>query len=333
MTAVRGKPSVINYETAALNPRRIYAFIQGENGHLFVRYSDGATWRWADQGAPPGTTMSNAPSAISLRSGPWLAPEFIYAFIGGTNGHLFVNYWEGVMWKWADLGVPPGTTMSGTPAAITYPDSPKTQHICAFVQGANGHQFLNYWDGVAWKWVDQGWPPGIKKNENPAAKLRGVTTCSVIDYRESIESRQISVFVSGSSSVLVNHVNNDKWEWLDKLDEINFTPCFGDAVTYLEGTESRMVQAFLTDVVTKGNPFRSLYTIDGDGATWTLSKRSEVTTFDTPYVISGTPGVTTYPEAGKPQRVLAFITNPNGHLLAYYRTSNGWHWADHGTPQ
>ncbi|MGQ0774202.1 MAG: hypothetical protein ACT4NY_07275 [Pseudonocardiales bacterium] len=393
MTAVQGKPSVLNYGGSTWHPPRIYAFIQGENGHFFVRYSDGVTWRWADQGVPPGTTMSGAPSAITYAKGvkgAWLKKQLIYAFIRGANGHLFVNYWDGNVWKWADQGVPPGTTMSGAPAAITYRSfGVDPQQIYVFVRGANGHLFVHHWDGVTWKWIDQGVPPGTTMSGTPAAiaysdfaeshhiytfmrgangrhfihqrdggtwkwvnqglppentmneissaTLRGVTTCGVTSYLDGAKQRRIPIFVSGSPNILVNDVDNGQWGWLDKLDEVDFMPCFGDVVTYLEGKdeegeEQRIVHAFLTDTVDHGTPFRSLYTIDWNGSRWSLNNRSKVVTSSTPYDISGIPGVTTYTENDKMQRIIAFMTKSDGHLLAYYRTSSDWHWADHGTP-
>ena len=42
-------------------------------------------------------------------------PQRIYAFVWGTNGHLFVNWWDGSHWAWADQGIPPGTAVQGDP--------------------------------------------------------------------------------------------------------------------------------------------------------------------------------------------------------------------------
>lgn len=30
----------------------------------------------------------------------------IYAFITGNNNYLYVNYWNGSQWQWADQGTP-----------------------------------------------------------------------------------------------------------------------------------------------------------------------------------------------------------------------------------
>jgi immune inhibitor A len=81
----------------------------------------------------------------------------IYAFVRGANGHLNVNYWNGSAWHWADQGVPAGTTVSDAPCVITYLEGGK-QRIYAFVRGANSHLDVNYWDGSAWHWADQGQP-------------------------------------------------------------------------------------------------------------------------------------------------------------------------------
>ena len=93
---------VITYEEA--NKQRIYAFIMGNNNHLHVNYWNGSQWQWADQGTPPGTTMADAPGVITYREGT--QPQRIYAFVRGANNHLYVNYWNGSQWQWADQGTP-----------------------------------------------------------------------------------------------------------------------------------------------------------------------------------------------------------------------------------
>jgi hypothetical protein len=167
-TTVSSAPGVITYLEAGT--QRIYAFVRGANGHLHVNYRDGSAWHWADQGLPPGTTVSSAPGVITyLEAGT----QRIYAFVRGANGHLHVNYWDGSAWHWADQGLPPGTTVPNAPEVITYLEA-GTQRIYAFVKGVDGHLHVNYWDGSAWHWADQGQEP---------------TTISVVKFRERFAER------------------------------------------------------------------------------------------------------------------------------------------------
>ncbi len=90
---------VITYKEAGI--QRIYAFVRGYNGHLYVNYWDGFSWLWADQGTPQDTTVVDYPAAITYSEA---GIQRIYAFVRGYNGHLYVNYWDGSDWWWADQG-------------------------------------------------------------------------------------------------------------------------------------------------------------------------------------------------------------------------------------
>jgi hypothetical protein len=155
---ILGGHGAITYQEAGA--QRIYCFVVGLNGHLYVNYWDGAQWQWADQGAPPGTkaVYNPRPGVITYREG---GTQRIYAFVGGLNDHLYVNYWDGAQWQWADQGAPPGIDMSmglDRPGVITFREG-GTQRIYAFVKEQNGdHLAVNYWDGVHWHWADQGEP-------------------------------------------------------------------------------------------------------------------------------------------------------------------------------
>jgi hypothetical protein len=93
--------SAITYVDAAGN-RRIYCFARGGD-HLVVNYWDGFNWNWADQGIPAGASQVDNPSAITYIDSA--GQRRIYVFANdGIGGHLFVNYWDGFSWHWADQG-------------------------------------------------------------------------------------------------------------------------------------------------------------------------------------------------------------------------------------
>jgi hypothetical protein len=73
---------VITYPDAGTN--KLYAFTGLTNGRLYIHYWDGSTWNWADQGAPPGTSVADQPSAITYSTG---GVRRIYAFVRGVNAN------------------------------------------------------------------------------------------------------------------------------------------------------------------------------------------------------------------------------------------------------
>jgi len=75
------------------------------NGHVFENYWDQATssWGWTDHGTPPGNSAITKPDC-ALDS----AATGIKYFVGGSNGHLWENYWNQAtsQWLWTDHGTP-----------------------------------------------------------------------------------------------------------------------------------------------------------------------------------------------------------------------------------
>jgi hypothetical protein len=84
----------------------------------------------------------------------------IYSFDRSANGHLYVNYWDGSAWHWADQGTPAATTtVAGDPGVITYLQG-NVQRIYAFANGTDGRLYVDYWDSH-WHWADQGAPAAV----------------------------------------------------------------------------------------------------------------------------------------------------------------------------
>ena len=152
-TTVASRPHVITYKEQ--DQVMIYTFVKGANGHLYVHYYNGG-WAWADQGTPPGTTIAQlSPGVITYRKDNL---QRIYAFVIGSNGHLYVNYWNGSIWQWADQGRPPGTLVAETQTqhagSLTYRKG-DLRKIWVFVMGTNHKVYANHWDGNSWSWKDQ----------------------------------------------------------------------------------------------------------------------------------------------------------------------------------
>jgi hypothetical protein len=202
-TTVSGAPGVITYLQEGT--QRISAFVSGTNGHLYVNYWNGSQWQWADQGTPPGAMMGQrAPGVITyLEEGT----QRIHAFVRGTNGRLYVNYWNGSQWQWADQGTPLDTTMGqGAPGVITYLQE-GTQRIHAFVRGANSRLYVNYWNGSQWQWANQ---------RKPLGTTVGQGASGVITYLQE-GTQRVHAFVRGANGHLyMNYWNGSQWQWADQ---------------------------------------------------------------------------------------------------------------------
>ena len=79
-----------------------------------------------------------------------------YAFITAVDGDLWVDWWSGSQWGWADQGKPAGANIGAPVGVTTLMDTPSSaQRPYVFVQGSDGHLWLNWWSGSKWSWVDQ----------------------------------------------------------------------------------------------------------------------------------------------------------------------------------
>src|SRR5262245_45653115 len=80
-------------------------------------------WHWADQGAPPAGVYSGV-GTVTVMDTPASAQR-PYAFVRGGDGNLWVNWWSGSQWAWADQGAPAeGVTVSTGVGVVTVKDSP-----------------------------------------------------------------------------------------------------------------------------------------------------------------------------------------------------------------
>jgi hypothetical protein len=213
-------PGLVSFQHAGEN--RIYAFIRGSDGHLWVHFWQG--WRqagagsWADLGTPPGTTVFSEPGVVSFR---FENTDRIYAFVRGGDNHLHVCYWNGVdRWLWNDFGRPstggrdvialPGagtTSVSSAPGVVPFrfvEPHQTTDRIYAFVFGSDNHLYQCYWNGVdAWLWNDLG-TPAVQ-----AAAIRGDYT---VDGAQAMDGRaEIPLLISKLKEIAAGHFMHVIW--------------------------------------------------------------------------------------------------------------------------
>jgi hypothetical protein len=203
---VNSAPAEITYREAGVD--KLYVFVTGSNGHLYVRWWDGLHWRWDDQGLPEAAKAVCSPAVVTFSD---RGTQFIYVFITGNDGHLYVHWWNGARWSWADQGLPAPTIPSGsvrsvsTPAAITYMQG-TTRLFYTFVIGDDGQAYANWWNGAQWNWAAQGAPTYTAL----------ISTPSVIT---SVENgvQQINMFVTGDDGHLyTDWWDGTRWQWSDQ---------------------------------------------------------------------------------------------------------------------
>lgn len=204
---VRSRSGSITYRHQGI--KRIYVFVKGSDGRLWVNFSDNTelqtAWHWADLGRPPNIPVRGRPQAVTyVHDGR----ERLYVFVRGSDDHLHTCYWNGVdRWEWADLGRPgPTTGVVGEPTVERY-HWDGTDRMYAFVRGSDGYLHTCYWDGVdRWRWANLGrpTPPGVTVTSSPA----------VVPFHWDGTDR-LYVFVWGSDDHLhLCYWNGvDRWLW------------------------------------------------------------------------------------------------------------------------
>jgi hypothetical protein len=249
----------------------------------------------------PNFTPATGPFQHDFNWSQWVityleaGQQLVNAFVRDANGHLDVNYWNGSAWQWADQGVPPGTTASGSPAVIT----DLTGDIYAFETGADGHLYVNYSysGGSGWQWADQGVPPGTTASGSTAVitNLAG----------------DIYAFVTGANGHLyVDYWDGLAWQWADQGVPPGTTASGSPAViTYL----ATNIYAFVTGA--DGHLYVNYSYSGGSGWQWADHGVPPTAT------ASGNPAVITYLATN----IYAFVTGADGHLYVNYCSGGlGW---------
>ena len=142
--------------------QRPYAFVKGSDGQLWLNWWDGAAWHWSNQGTPPSVKIAASVGVLTVMDSPDAAQR-PYAFVKGSDGQLWLNWWDGAAWLWLNQATPPSVKIAASVGVLTVMDSPNAaQRPYAFVKGSDGRGWLNWWDGAAWYWSNQGTPPSVK---------------------------------------------------------------------------------------------------------------------------------------------------------------------------
>jgi hypothetical protein len=103
-----GDPALVAFKRDTPRPGTdwLFAFVRGSDGHLYQNFWDGSEWTWYDQGTP-GVDLAGDPALVAFkRDTPQPGTDWLFAFVRGSDDHLYQNYWDGSQWQWYDQGRP-----------------------------------------------------------------------------------------------------------------------------------------------------------------------------------------------------------------------------------
>ncbi|HWT00947.1 MAG TPA: hypothetical protein VN256_11935 [Pyrinomonadaceae bacterium] len=293
----------------------IYAFLV-KGITLYVNYWDGSQWKWANQGKPADTGVLQTPGVITHVDSV-SRRQLVYAFVRGNNGNLYVNYWDGSKWQWANQGKPSGTDVGSAPSALTYFEG--KDRIYAFTSGEDGKFYANYWDGTKWQWVELpagGSIPGATWFRDPASLKRRIYVFGLVqNWVTELESE---------TSISINEWDGTKWQGaLQPSAPPHGTAGYQHpaAISYLEAGKPR-VYGFVNSA-----GFLTVYYWDGTKWQWADQGKPPGT-----QVWSAEVSSVTYTSASGKQWIHAFVTGEDHKLYMNFWDGTKWQWVGYGKP-
>lgn len=291
--------------------RRIFAFAKNDDGHLVAAHYNGSTWNWMDHGAPAAGLAAGVPQPLTYVDSA--GHRRIYVFVRDGSNKLAVRYWNGSQWQWTAQGGP--TLFSTDPSVLTYIDPAGNRRLYAFaVEALTYKVVVNYWDGAAWNWANNGAPLGQN------------TTVEAITYTQDGD-RRIDVFTRGRAPspgtdfrLTANSWNGSSWSWVNH----GGTAIGGNSpVTFVDELGLRRV----FDFVDRSN---ELWLRSTDGSTWFWTDLGFPASAPAGGIIYGISAIT-FLDNTNTRRHRAFM-RISGRLFSKYWNGSGWYWQNHGMP-
>jgi hypothetical protein len=293
---------------------RVHAFVVGTDKHLYDDFYNNSTakWTWEDMRTPSSAGVSSAPSAVYQTS-----LDRVHAFVVGTNGHLYDDFYNNTAWSWVDMGTPsPSVALSLTTApSAVYQTSLDRVH--AFVVGTNGELYDDSYNSTS-KWTWQA--IGAVGSQPPSAvyqsKINEVDVWSTMDVGASM--REYATYANTSAYL------PDSWFF-----QYSGYPIGTPQVLLNASAPSSVYQTSLGRVHTfvvgnTGHLYLNYYNNDGPVSWLDMGTPPGVPVFGAPSAVYQT----------SLDRVAAFVRGYGGDLYAdYYNAATGlWTWVDIGSP-
>lgn len=297
--------------------QRPYAYAIGSDGQLWLDWWDYTRWDWASQGTPQsGVAVTAGVGVLSVMDTP-TAAQRPYAFVLGSDGQLWLNWWDDTAWHWTSQGTPGvGVTITSTVGVVTVMDSPDSaQRPYAFFIGSDGQLWVEWWDYDHFVWANQGVP------QAGVTVAAGVGVLTVID--SSTSGQLPYIFVIGSDRQLwLNWWDGSAWHWTALG-----TPGPGITIAFAVGVSTQTPAAF---VVGSDGQLWWTYFDNGNGA-WDWG------THGTPQPgvpIAAAIGVQTVMDSEHSvPNLYAFVKGSDGQVWLRRNYGAGWSWLAQGVPQ
>lgn len=334
-TALRGVHAITYAEGGV---QRIYAFVfktVNDKQYLAVRYWNGVQWQWADQGGP----------ALSVRDYDRLSAVHFPGSSGAQQIYVFarkehdqnvfnrpvqVNYWNGVVWQWADLGNAPCTSQLGTPLYATSYEvngvhridvrTASTTNLCALT-----------WNGSSWQWYSLSDPGG------------GGTiwpfSLSVVTYRDASAVQRLYTFLGrpfqgAPRTWWMHYWTGFSWKWatLGAPPPPNDSVNQASAITYADSSHTQRIYVFAQgNGEAPAEPKLFLQHWDGLASNWVdMGLPAGHSSVMYPHALTFTVRESgTDPLSGQ-QRIYVFARGSNGNLVVNIWNGSTWQWRDNG---
>jgi hypothetical protein len=185
-----------------------YAFALGSDGNLWVNYSTGAAWHWANLSHPSGVSIVSSFGVCAIQGGG-TPSAWPFVFVSGGDGNLWLNFLSnGVTWTWVNhggLGLGFGVKIAGAGIGAAAVNG-SLPHV--FAVGGDYGLWVNWFDGGNWQTSHQGGPTdgkGISPLINP--------TQTVV----AGDDGKLWAFVrSNDGHMWANWSDGKQWHWSDQ---------------------------------------------------------------------------------------------------------------------
>ncbi len=166
MSPNRTSGEAIYFGTVNVNDsanQRLFAYVI-RAGHLWSNSWTGSGYAWNDLGLPAvGVNATSGAGAFYFGTTDVSdsANQRLFAYVTGSDGHLYSNSWTGSGYAWGDRGLPAaGVNASSGVGAFYFGTSnvndSANQRLFAYVTGNDGHLYSNVWTGSGYAWGDRG---------------------------------------------------------------------------------------------------------------------------------------------------------------------------------
>ena len=199
-----GAVAVMDTPTSA---QRAHLFVKCDDGGVWCRWSDGATWHWRDMGKPPTANIRGLLGSVSVRDSA-TSPDRPHVFVEGDDFNLWCLWSDGWNWQWLNMGKPAAANIVGSLGAVAVSDAPGCpQRAHLFVKGDDGKVWCRWSDGMKWHWLSMGKPP--------TANVRGLLGSVTVRDTPTSPDRP-HVFVEGDDfNLWCLWSDGAAWQWLN----------------------------------------------------------------------------------------------------------------------